>query len=96
MLCGVPLRDLVPSSIGALVRRGADFASAEDAVQDALVVALRTWPDDPPRDPQAWLITAAWHRFIDAARSTTARRAREVADVRSRAVGVDAEASREP
>ena len=95
MLCGVPLRDLVPSSIGALVRRGADFASAEDAVQDALVVALRTWPDDPPRDPQAWLITAAWHRFIDAARSTTARRAREVADVRSRAVGVDAEASRD-
>jgi DNA-directed RNA polymerase specialized sigma24 family protein len=30
------LRDLVPAVIGVLVRRGADFASAEDAVQDAL------------------------------------------------------------
>ena len=38
------LRDLVPAVIGALVRRGADFASAEDAVQDALVEAVRVWP----------------------------------------------------
>jgi len=37
------LRDLVPAVIGVVVRRGADFASAEDAVQEALVAAVRMW-----------------------------------------------------
>jgi RNA polymerase sigma factor (sigma-70 family) len=73
------LRELVPAVIGALVRRGADFASAEDAVQDALIRALDTWPDDPPRDPKAWLVRVAWHRFLDAARAQTSRRGRELA-----------------
>ncbi len=73
------LRELVPAVIGVLVRRGADFASAEDAVQDALVRALRTWPHDPPRDPRAWLVTAAWRTFVDAARAETSRRGRELA-----------------
>jgi RNA polymerase sigma factor (sigma-70 family) len=71
------VRDLVPQVIGVLVRRGADFTAAEDAVQDALVAALRRWPTDPPRDPKAWLVTAGWRRFLDAARSETARTARE-------------------
>ena len=31
------LRSLTPSVLTVLVRRGADFAAAEDAVQDALV-----------------------------------------------------------
>ncbi|WP_182873442.1 RNA polymerase sigma factor [Microbispora sp. H10670] len=73
------LRELVPAVIGVLVRRGADFASAEDAVQDALIRALATWPDDPPRDPKAWLVAVAWHRFLDAARAEASRRGREVA-----------------
>jgi predicted RNA polymerase sigma factor len=47
------LRELVPAVIGVLVRRGADFASAEDAVQEALIRTLETWPEDPPRDPNA-------------------------------------------
>ena len=34
------LRELIPEVIGVLGRRGADFASAEDAVQDALVKAI--------------------------------------------------------
>ncbi len=71
------LRELVPAVIGVLVRRGVDFASAEDAVQEALVRALTTWPGAPPDDPKGWLITAAWHRFVDDARSQSARRARE-------------------
>jgi RNA polymerase sigma factor (sigma-70 family) len=71
------VRDLVPQVIGVLGRRGADFAAAEDAVQEALLTALETWPEDPPRDPKAWLITAAWRRFLDAARSDAARTARE-------------------
>src|SRR5690606_26582071 len=51
----VALRALVPAVIGVLVRRGADFASAEEAVQEALVRALQVWPEDPPRDPKGWL-----------------------------------------
>ena len=71
------LRDLVPAVIGVLVRRGADFAPAEDAVQDALVEAVRVWPDDPPRDPKGWLVTVAWRKFLDATRSENSRRQRE-------------------
>ena len=73
------LRELVPAVIAVLVRRGADFASAEDAVQEALIRALSTWPDDPPRDPKGWLVTTAWHRFLDAARADASRRGRELA-----------------
>ena len=73
----VLLRRLVPQVIGVLVRRGADFATAEDAVQEALVDAWGAWPADPPRDPKAWLVTAAWRRFLDATRSDVARQRRE-------------------
>ena len=72
------LRTLVPTVIGILVRRGADFASAEDAVQDALVEALRVWPEDPPRDPKGWLVAVAWRRFLDTVRADASRRRREI------------------
>jgi RNA polymerase sigma factor (sigma-70 family) len=72
------LRTLTPTVIGILVRRGADFAAAEDAVQEALVGAVRVWPDDPPLDPKAWLVTVAWRKFLDAARADASRRDREV------------------
>ncbi|MFD5813753.1 RNA polymerase sigma factor [Streptomyces sp. NPDC127038] len=71
------LRSLTPGVLAVLVRRGADFAAAEDAVQDALVEALRVWPRDKPRDPKGWLVTVAWRRFLDAARADAARRRRE-------------------
>src|ERR687893_2015514 len=71
------LRTLTPTVIGILVRRGANFAAAEDAVQDALVEAVRGWPDDPPRDPKGWLVTVAWRKFLDAARADASRRHRE-------------------
>ncbi|QNP76206.1 RNA polymerase subunit sigma-24 [Streptomyces roseirectus] len=73
----VRLRSLTPGVLTVLVRRGADFAAAEDAVQDALVEALRVWPADPPRDAKGWLVTVAWRKFLDAARADTARRRRE-------------------
>jgi predicted RNA polymerase sigma factor len=73
----VLLRSLTPGVLGILGRRGADFAAAEDAVQDALVEAVRTWPGDPPRDPKGWLVTVAWRRFLDATRADAARRRRE-------------------
>lgn len=71
------LRSLTPGVLAVLVRRGADFAAAEDAVQDALVEAVRVWPAGTPRDPKGWLVTVAWRRFLDATRSDTARRRRE-------------------
>ncbi|WP_028478535.1 RNA polymerase sigma factor [Nocardia sp. CNY236] len=71
------LRDLIPDVLAALVRRGADFATAEDAVQEALVRAIETWPNKRPDDPKGWLITTAWRCFVDLARSDVSRRRRE-------------------
>ncbi|MFI9817074.1 RNA polymerase sigma factor [Saccharothrix variisporea] len=71
------IRGLTPTVLAILVRRGADFAAAEDAVQDALLEAVRTWPTDPPRDPKGWLVTVAWRRFLDTTRADSARRRRE-------------------
>jgi predicted RNA polymerase sigma factor len=73
----VELRELVPRVLSVLVRRGADFATAEDAVQEALIRALAAWEDEVPADPTAWLITVAWRAFVDMTRSDTARRDRE-------------------
>ncbi|GAB4586019.1 RNA polymerase sigma factor [Nocardia sp. IFM 10818] len=71
------LRSLTPTVIGILVRRGADFAAAEDAVQEALIEAVRVWPQQPPRDAKGWLVAVAWRKFLDAARADSARRQRE-------------------
>jgi RNA polymerase sigma factor (sigma-70 family) len=71
------LRTLTPGVISILVRRGANFAAAEDAVQDALIEAVRVWPSDPPRDPKGWLVTVAWRKFLDATRADISRRNRE-------------------
>jgi RNA polymerase sigma factor (sigma-70 family) len=71
------LRGLIPAVTGVLVRRGADFATAEDAVQEALIQALAAWPKSPPADPKGWLITVAWRKYLDAARAEGSRHARE-------------------
>ncbi|MDO9175576.1 MAG: sigma factor-like helix-turn-helix DNA-binding protein [Actinomycetota bacterium] len=73
------VRSLAPRALAALLRRGEDFASAEDAVQDAIVDALRVWPEHPPRDPQAWLTAVSQRRLVDARRSESARHRREAA-----------------
>jgi len=71
------LRALVPRVLAGLVRRGEDFDAAEDALQEALLDALRTWPEHPPENPRAWLSAVAMRRLIDARRSEAARRGRE-------------------
>jgi RNA polymerase sigma factor (sigma-70 family) len=73
------LRALVPRVLAGLVRRGEDFDAAEDALQEALLEALRVWPEHPPRDPRAWLATVATRRLVDARRSDVARHRREEA-----------------
>jgi RNA polymerase sigma-70 factor (ECF subfamily) len=46
-----------------------DLAGAEDALSEALVAALTTWPrDGVPQNPEAWLLTAARHALIDVIR----------------------------
>ena len=74
----VELRELVPRVLSVLVRRGADLATAEDAVQEALIRSVSAWADERPTDPTAWLITVAWRAFLDAIRSEASRRDREV------------------
>jgi RNA polymerase sigma factor (sigma-70 family) len=71
------LRALVPRVLAGLVRRGEDFDAAEDALQEALLEALRVWPEHPPDDPGAWLATVATRRLVDARRSEAARTRRE-------------------
>jgi RNA polymerase sigma factor (sigma-70 family) len=71
------LRALVPRVLAGLVRRGEDFDAAEDALQEALLEALRVWPKHPPRDPRGWLATVATRRLVDARRSEAARHRRE-------------------
>jgi RNA polymerase sigma factor (sigma-70 family) len=73
------LRALVPRVLAGLVRRGEDFDAAEDALQEAMLEALRVWPEHPPRDPTAWLATVATRRLVDTRRSEAARHRREEA-----------------
>jgi RNA polymerase sigma factor (sigma-70 family) len=71
------VRALVPRVLASLVRRGEDFDAAEDALQEALLEALRVWPEHPPDDARAWLTTVATRRLVDVRRSEMARRRRE-------------------
>jgi len=51
-----------------------DIAGAEDALGDALLAALTSWPDSGvPDQPEAWLLAAARHRLIDQARRARVR-----------------------
>jgi RNA polymerase sigma factor (sigma-70 family) len=72
------LRDLAPQVLGALVRRYGQFAAGEDAVQEALLEAVASWPAQGlPESPKGWLLTVASRRLIDGVRSEHARRRRE-------------------
>jgi RNA polymerase sigma-70 factor (ECF subfamily) len=51
--------------LAALVHRLRDFELAEDALQDAVTLALQRWGDKPPDSPAAWLFTVARNRAID-------------------------------
>jgi len=63
--------------LATLIRHlGGDFELAQDALQDALTVALRTWErDGVPANPGAWMTVTARRRAID-----RIRRERALAD----------------
>ncbi|MFK8032585.1 MAG: RNA polymerase sigma factor [Hyphomicrobiales bacterium] len=55
--------------IAMLASRTGDIIAAEDALADAFVAALKTWPERGiPDKPEAWLLTVAKNRRIDQAR----------------------------
>lgn len=60
--------------VAYLSARTRDVAAAEDALGDALIAALTSWPrDGVPNAPEAWLLTAARHRLTDRARHERVR-----------------------
>jgi predicted RNA polymerase sigma factor len=68
-----------------------DVGSAEDALSNALVAALETWPrDGVPQNPEAWLLTTARRSFIDLVRH------RQVAEASEPTLALLREESKEP
>ena len=78
------LTELVRASgrdvLATLTRWTGNLALSEDAVQDATVRALETWPrDGVPESPVAWLRTVARRRAVDLIRREAARGDKETA-----------------
>jgi len=94
------LRELAPQVLGALIRRFRDFASAEDAVQEAMIAAFTHWPEEGvPENPRGWLIQVASRRMVDQLRSQIARCDREMTVARETEIvmpGVDLESGMDP
>ncbi len=63
--------------LGALSRRLGDFDLAEEALSDALAVALERWPvDGVPDSPAGWLVTTGWRKALDRERRAAVGRAK--------------------
>ena len=65
-------REVYGHAVATLVRVFGDITLAEDAVQDAFVVANDRWPSDGvPPNPAGWIVTTARNRAIDDLRRLT-------------------------
>ncbi len=70
-------------AVASLVRFFGDIDLAEEAVQDAFVVALQRWPETGlPPSPAGWIITTARNRGIDQIRRESTRDDRQAEAVR--------------
>jgi len=59
-------REERPRALATLIRLLGDFDLAEESLQEAFAAALQKWPrGEPPRNPRAWLVSAARHKAID-------------------------------
>jgi RNA polymerase sigma-70 factor (ECF subfamily) len=69
-------------ALATLIRLlGGDFDAAEEAVADAFVAALETWPRDGiPANPGAWITTTARNRALDRVRRSR-RHAEKLAEL---------------
>ena len=62
-------REVYGQAVATLIRIFSDITLAEDAVQDAFVVASERWQRDGiPPNPAGWIVTTARNRAIDARR----------------------------
>src|SRR5215831_19237995 len=76
--------------VASLTRQLGNFDLAEEAVQDAILEALRHWPQDGiPKQPGAWLRVTARRRATDRLRRET--RQRDQMEVLGRLVRAEAE-----
>src|SRR5262249_61168492 len=65
-LVGRLFREEQGRAVATLIRVLGDFDLAEEAVQDAFITALETWPERGiPDNPGAWITTTARNRAID-------------------------------
>ena len=72
------VRDEGRRVLATLVRTTGSLTVAEDAVADAVEVALRRWPETGvPDEPRAWLTTVARNKALDMLRRETARTRKE-------------------
>jgi RNA polymerase sigma factor (sigma-70 family) len=68
-------RDSYGRLVAYIASRTGDIADAQDALSEALVAALETWPTNGvPDKPEAWLLHVARNRLIDASRREQTRR----------------------
>ena len=64
--------------LATIIRLTGDIGLAEDAVQDAVLIAMERWPGDGvPRNPAAWLTTVARNKALDRIRREASRQDRE-------------------
>lgn len=71
-------REHFGKAVATLTRRFGDVALAEEAVQEAFMTALRSWPSDGiPPDPPGWITVTARNRLIDQLRRESRRDERQ-------------------
>ena len=72
------VREEYPRILATLIRVTGDVDLAQDALQDAVVRAIETWPrDGVPDEPRAWLTVVARRCAIDRIRRDVARGGKE-------------------
>ena len=54
--------------LAILATSAGDILAAEDALSDAFAKAVIHWPQDMPKNPEAWLLTVARNRLTDVRR----------------------------
>jgi RNA polymerase sigma-70 factor (ECF subfamily) len=72
-------REAHGQAVATLTRLFGDISLAEDAVQDAFVIAVDRWPrEGVPRNPAGWIVSTARNRAVDLVRRS--RRGRELTE----------------
>ena len=85
-------RDESGKAIATLIRLFGDIDLAEEAVQDAFLVATEKWPEAGlPPNPGGWIVTTARNRAIDKLRRESSREERH-----AHAVELQAQSEPEP